>query len=103
MSRAAPGRNGHAYHMAASLYQRLGSATGYVRAHGIDPLRQEAMVLEFIRAHGSIRRRDVMELCGLGGAQARCLLARLRSKHPEFRLVGEKRGARHQWVDDASG
>jgi ATP-dependent DNA helicase RecG len=92
-------RRGRAYHLAAKLYRQLGSAAAYVHAHGIDPLRQEAMVLEFVRAHGRVTRSDVMGLCGLTGSQARSLLQRLRSKCPQLKLVGEKRGAHYVWEE----
>ncbi len=96
-------RKGRAYHLAASLYRRLGEPGGYVRAHGIDPIRQEAMVLEYVRAHGRAARSDVMELCSLSGSQAKGLLQRLRDKHPQLKLVGEKRGAHYVWDDPNGG
>ena len=43
----------------------------------IEPIKHEAMIMEFLRAHGAIRRADVMELCGLTGDQAGKLLAKL--------------------------
>ena len=68
---------GRAYHLSASLYRRLGDAAGYVRSHGLEPIRQEAMVQEFIAAHERITRGQVMELCGLNGPQAGRLLCRM--------------------------
>lgn len=95
-------RKGRAYHLSAKLYRRFGGAAGYVRAHGIDPIRHEAMVLDFVKAHGRVTRRDVAGLCGVTGPQATHLLQRLRHKHPQLLLVGEKRGAHYVW-DDTKG
>ncbi|MBD3177245.1 MAG: AAA family ATPase [Armatimonadia bacterium] len=93
-------RKGRAYHMASAIYRRLGEPGGYVRAHGIDPLRQEALVLEYVRAHGKVTRGDVMALCSLTEGQAKALLQRLRSKHDEFQLRGAKRGAHYIWASE---
>jgi ATP-dependent DNA helicase RecG len=68
---------GRIYHLSAQLYRRLGSPAGYVRAHGFDPIRQEAMVMEYVRAHGRITRGEAMNLCILTGRQATRLLRRL--------------------------
>jgi ATP-dependent DNA helicase RecG len=70
-------KRGRVYHMAASLYRRLGQPEGYVRSHGIDRIRQETMVTEYVQAHGRIERKHVMELCGLSGDQAGRLLKRM--------------------------
>ncbi|MBI2383133.1 MAG: AAA family ATPase [Gammaproteobacteria bacterium] len=70
-------RRGRVYHLAAPLYQAVGRPEAYVRVHGLDPIRQEAAVLQFVQAHGRIKRENVMELCGLTGMQATRLLGRL--------------------------
>jgi ATP-dependent DNA helicase RecG len=63
----------------------------HTRVHGLDPVRQEASVLQFAASHGTVRRENVMELCGLDRSQAYRLLQRLVATG---RLVpkGEKRG-----------
>jgi ATP-dependent DNA helicase RecG len=68
---------GRVYHLSAGLYRALGQSAGYVRLHGIAPIRQEAMILEYVQAHGRIERKHVMELCGLSGPQAGRLLAKM--------------------------
>lgn len=91
-------RRGRIYMLSASLYRQLGRATDYSRARGFDPVRQDAMVLEYLRAHGRITRRDVVELCGVTSNQARWLLTRL-VRRGEIRLAGEpRRGAYYELV-----
>jgi ATP-dependent DNA helicase RecG len=86
-------RRGRAYHLSAGLYRRLGQPEGYVRTHGISPNRQEAMVLEYVQAHGRIERKHVIELCGLSSQQAGRLLQRMcKSK----KLV--RQGAPPRWT-----
>ena len=70
-------KRGRVYHLSAAMYRQLGQPAGYVRAHGISAIRQEAMVLEYVTAHGRIERAQVMELCGLTSSQAGRLLTRL--------------------------
>ena len=70
-------RRGRIYHLAARFYDAVGQPEAYVRVHGLDPIRQEAAVLQFVKAHGRIKRENVIELCGLTGRQATLLLARL--------------------------
>jgi ATP-dependent DNA helicase RecG len=59
------------------MYRQLGQAAGYVRAHGISAIRQEAMVLEYVTAHGRIAAGEVAELCGITRRQAQRLIQRL--------------------------
>jgi ATP-dependent DNA helicase RecG len=86
-------RRGRVYHLSASLYQRLGTPAGYVRAHGFDPIQQEAMALQYVKTYGRITRGDVMTLCMLTGRQASKLLRRLVD---EGKLV--TRGSPPRWV-----
>ncbi|MGO9569351.1 MAG: RNA-binding domain-containing protein [Desulfomonilaceae bacterium] len=73
-------KKGRIYHLSAQLYRRFGDSSGYVRVHGISALKQEAMVMEFVEAHGRIARKDVMDLCGISGDQSGRLLKRLEQK-----------------------
>lgn len=68
---------GRVYHLAARFYGALGQPEAYVRVHGLNPIRQEAAVLQFVEAHGRIKRENVVELCGLTERQATQLLGRL--------------------------
>jgi ATP-dependent DNA helicase RecG len=70
-------KKGRVFHLSAALYRQLGQSEGYVRAHGISPIRHEAMVLEYVQAHGRIERKHVMELCGVSKDQAARLLRKM--------------------------
>ncbi len=70
-------KRGRVYHLSARLYRALGQSEEYVRSHGISPIRHEAMILEYVQAHGRIERKHVIELCGLSGPQAGRLLRKL--------------------------
>lgn len=70
-------KKGRVYHLTARFYGAVGQPEAYVRVHGIDPIRQEAAVLQFVEAHGRIKRENVVELCGLTERQATLLLGRL--------------------------
>ena len=72
---------GRVYHLAASFYKTVGRPEAYVHVHGVEPLRQEALVEEYVRAHGSIRRVKAAELCGLTERQASRLLGKMVSKN----------------------
>jgi ATP-dependent DNA helicase RecG len=85
-------RRARAYLLSASLYRELGSPAGYVRASGFDRIQQEAMVLQYVEAHGRITRRDTVELCNLSGNQASHLLRRMAAEG-KLRQEGQKRGA----------
>lgn len=73
-------KRGRVYHLAARVYGAVGRPEAYVRVHGIEPLRQEGLVEEYVRAHGSIRRAKVVELCGLTERQATLVLGRMVKK-----------------------
>jgi len=79
-------RKGRVYHLSAVLYRKLGKAAAYVRSHGISPIRHEAMVLDYIEAHGRIERKDVMDLCDLSSQQAGRLLKKMSSGGPLKRM-----------------
>ena len=68
---------GRVYHLSAELYRTLGQSESYVRIHGISPIRQEGMIMEYVQAHGRIERKHVMELCGLTSPQAGRLLKKM--------------------------
>ena len=81
---------GRVYHLAARFYNAVGHPEAYVRVHGLDPIRQEAAVLQFVQAHGRIKRENVIELCGLTARQASLLLSRL-VQDRKLRQQGVKR------------
>lgn len=65
------------YTLSATVYRQVGEPAEYVRQAGFDRLQQEQMVKAYVREHGEIRRRDVVELCRVSGDQAKRLLAKL--------------------------
>ena len=87
-------RKGRSYHLAASIYCKLGEPTHYVRTRGFDDLQQKQMVLTYVDRHGSITRREAAELCQLDSGQASRLLRRLRNED-RLELVGERRSAKY--------
>ena len=63
--------------LGARIYRELGQSAAYVRQTGVDVIHHEAMILKLAHTKGSIKRSDVVELCGLTEKQASTLLARL--------------------------
>ena len=70
-------RKGRTYHLSAATYRRLGVPSAYVRRRGFEPIQQEQMILQYVRAHGRITRREAAELCQISPSQASRLLRRL--------------------------
>lgn len=68
---------GRVYTLSPSIYRKLGQSSDYVRQAGFDPIQQEQMVLEYVRKHGRITRKDVVELCRVSPYQATRLLSKL--------------------------
>jgi ATP-dependent DNA helicase RecG len=94
-------RKGRTYHLAASVYRRLGDESSYVRTRGFDTLQHEQMIESYVRAHGSISRRDTAELCQLSPEQASSTLRSL-SRRGKLTMRGERRGARYYLPDGES-
>ncbi len=65
------------YHFSAGVYREVGEPAAYVHRRGFDNLQMEQMVLEYVRAHGRITRKGVMDLCRVNENQASYLLRRL--------------------------
>ena len=80
------------YHLSAALYERMGQAAGYVRTHGFSAIRQEAMVMEFVEAHGQISRREASDLCTISSLQAKRLLGKM-ARDGKLQLRGQRRWA----------
>ena len=87
-------KRGRVYHLSAAVYEQLELKGAYVRTKGFDRIRQEAMVLEYVRAHGRIARRDAAELCNVSEDQASRLLRRLADKG-KLALHGQGRAAHY--------
>jgi len=69
-------KRGRVYHLSASLYQRLGGVSAYVRARGFDRIQQREMVINALKGspEGRITRGQVMDLCQITQQQAYRLL-----------------------------
>jgi len=76
------------YHFSASIYRGLGTPEAYVRTRNFESLPIEEMILQYVRAHGQIARRDVMQLCRLSAGQARYRLQKM-SKHGQLIRLGK--------------
>ena len=70
-------KKGRTYLLSAGVYHLLGKPAAYVRARGFEPEQMEQMVLQYTRAHDSITRREVADLCRISGRQATYLLQKL--------------------------
>ena len=79
------------YLLSLATYRRLGAESEYVRRRAFNPASQERMVMEYVRTHGRITRRETKALCEIKPAQATRLLRRLVDKG-ELKMLGQKRG-----------
>jgi len=82
------------YHLAASLYRRLGRVEGYVRTRGFDNLQQTQMILTALQANGQIARREAASLCQITERQATYLLSKM-ARQGQLELVGKGRSAHY--------
>jgi ATP-dependent DNA helicase RecG len=83
---------GRTYTLSATMYQKAGKKSEYIRQAGFAPIQQEQMVLNYIDKHGSIKRADVIDLCHVTQDQAYKLLSRLK-KRGEIVQIGDRKGA----------
>jgi len=89
------GKPDRTYTLAPSVYRHLGAGSEYVRKAGFDTIQQEQMVLRYLKEHGSMARRDVMNLCRIGVPETRRLVERL--KHQGTIVIeGNRRTARYK-------
>lgn len=86
---------GRTYTLSPTLYRKVGRKGEYVRQAGFSSIQHGQMVLNYIDAHGSIKRADVMDLCHITGPQAYYLLKRMGEKG-EIVKVGERRQAAYK-------
>lgn len=75
-------------------YRLNSQAKAQGRTNSLPP-DPELVVLDYIQTHGSISRREVVDLCGLSENQAGYLLKRL-VERGELHLVGQGRSARYK-------
>lgn len=82
------------FHLTARFYDLAQDRNAYVRVKGADPLQQERMIVDYVRAYGAITRGQAAQLCQVSPAQARVSLKRMVDSG-ELLLVGERRGAKY--------
>ena len=85
---------GRSYTLSAKVYQQAGQQAAYVRQVGFDKIQQEQMVLKYVAAHGSIKRKEVMTLCRINKDQAYRLLKGLASVG-SLQLLGQGKGGKY--------
>ena len=88
------------YHLGATVYREVGQRVEYVRRRGFDRLQMEQMILDYVRAHGRITRREVMDLCRVNANQAAYLLRRLVQQRKLSRH-GVKRSAYYTLTEES--
>ncbi|WP_448605230.1 RNA-binding domain-containing protein [Thermoflexus hugenholtzii] len=88
-------RKGRTYHLSAATCRRLGAPSAYVRRRGFEPIQCEQMILQYVRAHGRITRREAAELCQLKECQAFYILQKL-VKQGRLKSIGKGRGAYYE-------
>lgn len=88
-------KKGRVYHLSAATYRRLGEGAAYVRVRGFEPLQMEQMIMQYVRAHGRITRRDAAALCQISPRQARYLLQKMVEKGKMIRK-GKGRASYYQ-------
>lgn len=89
------------FHLTARFYDLAQDRSAYVRVKGADPLQQERMILDYVRAFGRITRSQAAEVCQVTPPQARTTLERL-VEQGRLRLVGERRAAHYVLPPEAS-
>ena len=87
-------RRGRIYHLAASLYRRLGETPGYVRTRGFDRIQRCQMILNLVEAEGRITRAKAADLCRMTDPQAYHLLAKMVSDG-DLERKGKGRGSHY--------
>lgn len=87
-------RRERVYYFSAATYRALGAPEAHVRMAGIEPIRREQMILQYVDTHGRITRGQAAELIQVEGREARAVLEKLVNRG-ELEVRGEKRGAHY--------
>jgi ATP-dependent DNA helicase RecG len=85
-------KKGRTYTLSAKVYRKLGQSADYVRQVGFDSIQQEQMVLQYVKKHGKITRKEAVTLCRISEDQASHLLRKLHAVN-KLKLIGKGRGA----------
>jgi ATP-dependent DNA helicase RecG len=70
------------FHLTSRFYDMAQDRSAYVRVKGADPLQQERMILDYVKAYGSITRSQAAELCQTTPPQARHVEGTCRKGRP---------------------
>lgn len=84
-------KKGRTYTLSSTVYRETGQSAAYIRQAGFDPIQQEQMALNFVKAHSRMTRSEVIDLCHISESQASRLLDRLVAQGAITRL-GSGRG-----------
>jgi len=87
-------RRGRFYHLSAAVYRQLGEKAAYVRMRGFETIQMEQMILQYVRAHGRITRKEAAELCQIKEHQAYYILQKL-VQQGRVKLKGKGRSAHY--------
>lgn len=83
------------YTLSPRVYRELGQSADYVRQAGFEPIQQAQMVIQYVKKHGRITRKDVVDLCHVTEDQATYLLRKLHAAG-EIKRVGRGRGVYYE-------
>lgn len=68
------------YFLGAMVFRKLGRTADYVRRVGYEDIQQEYMIMQFVQAHETITRSDVINLCNVTKYRARYILSKLKQR-----------------------
>ena len=85
-------KKGVVYRLSGKVYKKLGESVAYIREKGIDELRYEELILEYVKRYGEINNKLVRELLGVNIYKASRILGKL-VKEGKLKRKGEKRNA----------
>ena len=83
---------GRTYTLSPRIYRSLGQPAECTCQAGFETMQKEQMVINFVRQHGEIRRKGVMDLCQLSQDQAYRLLRWLTAEGI-LQAVGKKKAS----------
>ena len=89
-----PARRRGEFELSPAIYRMQGKQAAFVRSHGFDPIQQRGMIIEYVKAHEKITRREAADLCRLESSEAKRLLASMKTKGI-LKIEGERRSARY--------
>ncbi len=85
---------GRYYLLSSGYYKRAKNTAGYIRQKGIDSVRYEEMVMQYLKTNGNICRADVIDLLRVTPPQAYRILQKL-AKAKKIYKVGSGAGTKY--------